>query len=67
MASSRTGLRHCYPFKPPTTSIDHLVVGGGAIGLSVAAGLVNTCGKDRTTFVIERREKVGNNVVVELD
>jgi hypothetical protein len=28
------------------------------VGLSVAAGLVNTCGKDKTTFLVERREQV---------
>lgn len=32
-----------------------MVIGGGVVGLSVAAGLVNTAGKDRTTFLVERR------------
>jgi heterodisulfide reductase subunit A-like polyferredoxin len=52
-------LRERYPFIPPNTSVDHLVIGGGVIGLSVAAGLVNTAGRDRVTFVVERRRQVG--------
>ena len=52
-------LRQLYPFKPPSTSVDHLVIGGGVVGLSVAAGLVNLCGKDRTTYFVERGGMVG--------
>ncbi|WVQ87728.1 hypothetical protein IAS59_001455 [Cryptococcus gattii] len=52
-------LRQVYPFKPPSTSVDHLVIGGGVIGLSVAAALVNKAGKDRTTFLVERRGQLG--------
>jgi len=55
-------LRARYPFRAPTTSVDHLVIGGGVIGLSVAAGLVNTAGKGRTTFVVERRGLVRMDV-----
>ena len=58
MASYATKLRQIYPYKAPTTSIDHLVIGGGVVGLSVAAGLVNTCGKEKTTFLVERRGQV---------
>ena len=58
MASYAARLRSLYPYRPPSTSIDHLVIGGGVVGLSVAAGLVNTCGKDRTTFLVERRGQV---------
>jgi len=57
--SSHSLTRSLYSFKPPTSSIDHLVIGGGVIGLSVAAGLVNVCGKDRTTLVVERDGLVG--------
>lgn len=53
-------LRQIYPFKSPSTSVDHIVVGGGVIGLAVAAGLVNTAGKGRTTFLVERRAQVGS-------
>lgn len=60
MASYATKLRQLYPYKAPTTSIDHLVIGGGVVGLSVAAGLVNTCGKEKTTFLVERRGQVGS-------
>ncbi|WVQ70664.1 hypothetical protein IAR50_000186 [Cryptococcus sp. DSM 104548] len=52
-------LRQLYPYKPPSTSIDHLVVGGGVVGLSVAAALVNQTGTDRTTFLVERRGQLG--------
>ncbi|ODN82916.1 hypothetical protein L202_01166 [Cryptococcus amylolentus CBS 6039] len=52
-------LRQLYPYKPPSTSVDHLVVGGGVVGLSVAAALVNQTGRDRTTFVVERRGQLG--------
>lgn len=51
-------LRARYPFRAPSTAVDHLVVGGGVVGLAVAAGLVNTAGADRTTFVVERRGMV---------
>lgn len=50
--------RQVYPFKPPSTSVDHLIIGGGVIGLSVAAALVNKGGKDRTTFLVERHGQV---------
>jgi glycine/D-amino acid oxidase-like deaminating enzyme len=56
--SYATRLRRLYPYKPPSTSVDHIVIGGGVIGLSVAAGLVNSAGRDRTTFVVERRKQV---------
>jgi heterodisulfide reductase subunit A-like polyferredoxin len=62
MASYATKLRQLYPYKAPTTSIDHLVIGGGVVGLSVAAGLVNTCGKEKTTFLVERRGQVCHHV-----
>lgn len=58
MASYAAKLRQLYPYKAPSTTIDHLVIGGGVVGLSVAAGLVNTCGRDKTTFLVERRAQV---------
>ena len=66
MASRSTVLRQLYPFRTPSTSIDHLVIGGGAIGLSVAAGLVNLCGSGRTTFLVERRGLVGHDELLRL-
>lgn len=48
-------LRQRYPFRAPTASVEHLVVGGGVLGLAIGAGLVNTAGAERTTFVVERR------------
>nr|XP_018259730.1 FAD dependent oxidoreductase [Kwoniella dejecticola CBS 10117]OBR81888.1 FAD dependent oxidoreductase [Kwoniella dejecticola CBS 10117] len=59
MISRARYLRQLYPFREPSTSIDHLVIGGGAVGLSVAAGLVNTSGRDKTTFLVERRGQLG--------
>ncbi|WVQ95643.1 hypothetical protein IAU59_002741 [Kwoniella sp. CBS 9459] len=59
MTSRAQVLRKLYPFKPPSTTIDNLVIGGGVVGLSVAAGLVNTSGADKTTFVVERRGQLG--------
>jgi heterodisulfide reductase subunit A-like polyferredoxin len=66
MVSYATKLRQLYPYKAPTTSIDHLVIGGGVVGLSVAAGLVNTCGKEKTTFLVERRGQVCHCIEFEL-
>ena len=64
MASYANKLRQLYPYKAPSTTIDHLVIGGGVVGLSVAAGLVNTCGKDKTTFLVERRAQVRSSVPI---
>ncbi|KAL7422873.1 hypothetical protein Q5752_002170 [Cryptotrichosporon argae] len=55
--SYAAALRRAYPFKPPSTSVDHIVIGGGVIGAAVAAGLVNTAGSSRSTFLVERREQ----------
>ncbi|EJT51248.1 hypothetical protein A1Q1_07526 [Trichosporon asahii var. asahii CBS 2479] len=49
-------IRQKYPYRAPSASVDHLVVGGGVVGLAVAAGLVNTAGAGRTTFLVERRQ-----------
>ncbi|KAK1923130.1 FAD dependent oxidoreductase [Papiliotrema laurentii] len=58
MATYASRIRALYPYKAPSTSVDHLVIGGGVVGLAVAAGLVNTCGS-RTTFLVERRGLLG--------
>jgi heterodisulfide reductase subunit A-like polyferredoxin len=56
-------LRQAYPFKAASTSVDHLVIGGGVLGLSAAAGLVNTAGRGRTTFLVEKRDQVGRDII----
>lgn len=58
MASYARLIRQKYPYRAPSASVDHLVVGGGVVGLAVAAGLVNTAGSGRTTFLVERRQLV---------
>ena len=58
VSSYAARMRRLYPFKSASTSVDHIVVGGGVIGLAVAAGLVCSGGKGRTTFVVERRGRV---------
>lgn len=64
MATYASKLRQLYPYKAPSTTIDHLVIGGGVVGLSVAAGLVNTCGSDKTTFLVERRAQASRTIPV---
>lgn len=60
MATHAARMRKLYPYLAPSTTADHIVIGGGAIGLAVAAGLANTAGKNRTTFLVERNSLVSN-------
>jgi 2-hydroxyglutarate dehydrogenase len=47
--------RHQY--RHPDFEVDHLVVGGGVIGLACAAKLT-TAMPDKTTYLVERHDKV---------
>lgn len=60
MATHAARMRKLYPYLAPSTTADHIVIGGGAIGLAVAAGLANTAGKSRTTFLVERNSLVSD-------
>jgi L-2-hydroxyglutarate oxidase LhgO len=57
-------MRKLYPYLAPSTTADHIVIGGGAIGLAVAAGLANTAGKNRTTFLVERNSLVSDSKLI---
>jgi len=47
-----------YGFREPSVSVDHLVVGGGVVGLAIAAKLVKMY-PNRSTVVVERHSKAG--------
>ena len=46
-----------YEYRQPDFEVDHLVVGGGVIGLACAAKLA-TALPDKTTYLVERHSKV---------
>ncbi|KAG9219317.1 hypothetical protein CCMSSC00406_0001727 [Pleurotus cornucopiae] len=50
-----------YKFKAPEFAIDHLVVGGGVVGLAIAEALVKRFPK-KTTFLVERNPRVGEEI-----
>ncbi|KAF4602390.1 hypothetical protein EYR40_005595 [Pleurotus pulmonarius] len=50
-----------YKFKAPEFAIDHLVVGGGVVGLAIAEALVKRYPK-KTTFLVERNSRVGEEI-----
>lgn len=51
-------------YRPPDYTVDNLVVGGGVIGLAVAAKLREKR-PDQTTFLVERHGQVGSTCSVE--
>ncbi|TKY88616.1 hypothetical protein EX895_002605 [Sporisorium graminicola] len=50
--------RSIYPPKQPELTVDHLVVGGGVVGLSIAAALAARW-PEKTTYLVERNKSFG--------
>ncbi len=50
--------RSKYPLKQPELAVDHLVVGGGVVGLSIAAALAKRW-PEKTTYLVERNKSFG--------
>lgn len=50
--------RHKYPYKQPELSVDHLIIGGGVVGLSIASALAKRW-PDKTTYLVERNRAFG--------
>ena len=60
LRATRGALRNAkprYEYHQPDFEVDHLVVGGGVIGLACAAKLA-TALPDKTTYLVERHSKV---------
>ncbi|TDL29802.1 pyridine nucleotide disulfide oxidoreductase-like protein [Rickenella mellea] len=47
-----------YAYKRPDDIVDHIVIGGGAVGLAIAR-LLSIRFPDQTTYLIERHQKAG--------
>ncbi|SJX65124.1 uncharacterized protein SRS1_15945 [Sporisorium reilianum f. sp. reilianum] len=50
--------RSRYPPKQPELTVDHLVVGGGVVGLSIASALAARW-PEKTTYLVERNKSFG--------
>ena len=50
--------RNKHPYKQPELAIDHLVIGAGVVGLSIAAALARRW-PDKTTYLVERNKAFG--------
>lgn len=50
-----------YEYRQPDFEVDHLVVGGGVIGLACAARLTTEL-PDKTTYLVERHNKVSSSL-----
>ncbi|TIB00727.1 hypothetical protein E3P94_01970 [Wallemia ichthyophaga] len=55
---SKVTLKKLFPYKPPELAIDHLIIGGGVVGLAVAQKLAERF-PTRSTYLIERHERAG--------
>jgi len=58
MAKTISSLRQKFPFIPAETTVDHLVIGAGVVGLAVGRELLRRF-KNKTTFVVERNAQPG--------
>lgn len=58
MAKTISSLRQKFPFLPPETTVDHLVIGAGVVGLAVARELLRRF-KNKSTFIVERNPQPG--------
>ncbi|PWN50471.1 FAD dependent oxidoreductase [Violaceomyces palustris] len=47
-----------YAYKPPELSVDHLVIGGGVVGLAIASALSRRW-PEKTTYLVERHPHIG--------
>lgn len=47
-----------YPAQDPSMTVDHVVIGGGAVGLAIAASLARRY-PEKSTFLLERHGQVG--------
>ncbi|PWY98978.1 FAD dependent oxidoreductase [Testicularia cyperi] len=50
--------RSRYPYKDPELAVDHLVIGGGVVGLAVASALAARW-PEKTTYLVERNRAFG--------
>lgn len=58
MAFSSSVLRARFPVLAHTSEVDHLIVGGGVIGLAIAERLVKRF-PNRSTYLVEKHDSVG--------
>lgn len=47
-----------YKYKSPEAAVDHIIIGGGVVGLAVARALLQRF-PDKSTILIERRTRPG--------
>ncbi|TIC31639.1 NDUFA12-domain-containing protein [Wallemia mellicola] len=51
-------LKRIFPYKPPEMAVDHIIIGGGVVGLAVAQKLSQRF-PTRSTYLIERHQRAG--------
>jgi len=47
-----------FKYKDPDVVVDHLIIGAGVVGLSIAQALIKRF-PNKTTYIVERHEKAG--------
>ncbi|KAF8529158.1 NAD dehydrogenase [Hysterangium stoloniferum] len=50
-----------YKYKPPESTVDHLIIGGGVIGLAIAARLCAVY-PTKSTYLVERHSRAGEEI-----